>query len=255
MRRSGERTLLPSAPKAGTREGIYAVSDYEPSLPRAYAQYFAPSQAELWHGRLGRRKDLNSPSLVALLDRMSVRFYAAPLDMTRAQLRAVTNGRPVAEQSWLLERKPALPRTYVARSVRVEAEPDRAREAMLAGPARDVFVSAAVDVAPTAGDAAAELIELSPQRVRIAAHCERPCLVVLTDLAYPGWEASIDGDPTPTVTANLLYRAVAMPAGDHEIVHRYRPRGLRRGALAGGCLLLLLLAGAALARRSGTLVW
>ena len=58
---------------------------------------------------------------------------------------------------------------------------------------------------------------------------DEPAAVVLTDAHYPGWEATLDGSPAPLLRANLLFRAVAVPPGEHEIVMRYRPATLRWG--------------------------
>ncbi|MBW2269771.1 MAG: YfhO family protein, partial [Deltaproteobacteria bacterium] len=71
----------------------------------------------------------------------------------------------------------------------------------------------------------------------------------------PGWQATVDGRPSPIVTTNLLYRGVVIPAGRHEIVQRYHPVALVRGALAGAALLTATLCGALLAQRRGRLRW
>ncbi len=255
VRKTGARTLLPTAPKSGTRERVFAVSDYEPSLPLAYVRYFAPEAPALWHGRLGRREELESRRLLPLLDRMSVRFYAAPLGVELARLRALVNGQLSEKQPGLLERLAALPRTYVARRVRVEPDPERARAAMLAGQRRDVVVANPVLAAASPGNGSATLLHHDSQQVRVSADCNRPCLVVLTDLDYPGWKATVDGQPSPIVTTNLLYRGVVIPAGQHEIVHRYHPVALVRGAQLGGALLAALLCALLLAQRRAKLEW
>jgi hypothetical protein len=63
-----------------------------------------------------------------------------------------------------------------------------------------------------------------------------------------GWKAWVDGAPTPVLRANGKHRAVAVPAGAHEVLLRYELRGLRLGQLAtgvalAGCALAVALAG------------
>ena len=86
------------------------------------------------------------------------------------------------------------------------------------------------------------------EEVRLEADLEAPGYVVLTDAYYPGWEAEVDGRPAPILQADIYFRAVALDAGHHEVVFRYRPPGVRLGlAISGGAVLAVLLAGMALA--------
>jgi len=94
----------------------------------------------------------------------------------------------------------------------------------------------AVDIVP-GGD---------PDTVELQATLSAPGWVVLSDTFYPGWTASIDSAPTPIHPANLLFRAVFVPAGTHRIVFRYEPFALRLGL--GIAMLGLIASGLMLVR-------
>jgi hypothetical protein len=47
--------------------------------------------------------------------------------------------------------------------------------------------------------------------------------VVLNDLWHPWWFADVDGRPAVLLRANVLFRAVAVPAGRHRVRFRFRP--------------------------------
>jgi len=75
----------------------------------------------------------------------------------------------------------------------------------------------------------------------------RPALLLLADLWAPGWSVTVDGIAQPLLRADLVLRAVALPAGEHEVRFAYHDPALRRGLLLAavglaGVLGLLLLA-------------
>jgi hypothetical protein len=74
-------------------------------------------------------------------------------------------------------------------------------------------------------------------------------IVVLNELAFPGWTVEVDGVPQPALRANYLLRAVYVGPGHHAIRWRFAPPGVR--ALLGGYVLALaiMLAAAGWPRR------
>ncbi len=94
-----------------------------------------------------------------------------------------------------------------------------------------------------AGDAAApgrlEVLQDDPERVRISVSAPAPAMLVVGDTYAAGWRAFLDGRPASLDRANLIFRAVAVPAGRHEVTMEYRPGSLLAGAaLSLGGLLL-----------------
>jgi hypothetical protein len=75
---------------------------------------------------------------------------------------------------------------------------------------------------------AAEITEYRPNRVVLKVQAAAGYLV-LTDLWFPGWTCTVDGQEAPLYRANYLFRAVAVPAGEHTVVFSFQPASLARG--------------------------
>ena len=82
-----------------------------------------------------------------------------------------------------------------------------------------------------------------PEYVVLHCRAARAGYAVLLDEWTHGWGASVDGQAAPIERADTLFRAVAIPPGDHRVEMRYRTPGLRTGAVIslGGCILFLCL--------------
>lgn len=105
-----------------------------------------------------------------------------------------------------------------------------------------------------AGGGEVEIIAYEETLVTVRVNSPAPAYLVLKDAFYPGWEATVNGAPTPIHRANLLFRAVPVPAGESAVVFRFEPT-LWRAALYIG-ITLWIIAGIALlklrAKESGT---
>jgi hypothetical protein len=70
-----------------------------------------------------------------------------------------------------------------------------------------------------------------PNRLRVSTESTGGSWLVVSDVVYPGWEATVDGAPSAIYPADSLFRAVWVPAGSHEVVFEYRPVSVLLGAL------------------------
>ena len=75
---------------------------------------------------------------------------------------------------------------------------------------------------------------------------DRPGILVVSEVYYPDWKATVNGQPAKLLRANHVLRAVALPAGTHEVVFRYDASRVREAAaISLTTFALTLLAGAA----------
>jgi hypothetical protein len=64
-----------------------------------------------------------------------------------------------------------------------------------------------------------------------AADLKHDGFVLVNEIYYPDWEATVDGKPADILPADYTLRALSVPAGSHQIVMRFHPRYFRLGAL------------------------
>lgn len=96
-----------------------------------------------------------------------------------------------------------------------------------------IVVNQAVALTPARLPATpATIIESTPQRVVIDATAKQSGVLIFGEMNYPGWKALVDGEPTPIITANAIWRGVVIPAGRHEVEFLFQPTRLYWG-LAG----------------------
>lgn len=48
-------------------------------------------------------------------------------------------------------------------------------------------------------------------------------MLVIPDSYYPGWRATVNGEPKPVYRANINFRAVPLPAGESHVIFNYDP--------------------------------
>jgi hypothetical protein len=100
-----------------------------------------------------------------------------------------------------------------------------------------------------------EVIDETPQRIRWRVRSADEGHLVLAQAWFPGWRARVDGRTTPVMHANFAFAAIAISAGEHEVVYEYAPASFRIGlALAAATVAIsAALAWRAHSRRSGIL--
>ena len=103
----------------------------------------------------------------------------------------------------------------------------------------------AVKAAPADSTDTIVLTSYAPNELRYHYQAAGDRLAVFSEIYYPdGWKAQVDGAPAEVLRADWTLRAMALPAGGHDIVMRFEPDSYRVGAgisRASSITLILLL--------------
>jgi Bacterial membrane protein YfhO len=199
-----------------------------------------------------------SPEALRALNLLSVSdLLVGPGDrpLRRPGLRRVYRGRDAV----IYRNERALPRVFVVDRQRTV----RGARAALAASTAPSFDGRRVAVTerPLAGlrqddgrerSAAgrARLRSYGPERVVASATARRRGLLVLTDVHFPGWKATVDGRDVPIERVDYLLRGVPIPAGTHRVEFSYEPASVRAGWIVSIASALAVLAAALLGWRN-----
>ncbi len=107
-----------------------------------------------------------------------------------------------------------------------------------------IFIGEGEPSTPPAAEsnaAAVEITAYAPERVVVKVENSRAGYLLLTDANYEGWKVEVDGRLTEIVDGDVLFRAVYLPAGKHEITFTFAPFSYKLGLMISAITLTLLL--------------
>ena len=202
-------------PDAALVHGLYEIGGVYNPLG------LAPYQAYGW--ALGSRDS-------ALYNLLGAKYILASKGsaLERDQLERVLSGRAVD----VYVNRGAFPRAFFVSRAQVVADHGKAWEAIHADdfdPRQTVILEQA-DTRPSppsssqAANAEVAFVRYGLNRLELTVDSTGSGWLVLTDVYYPGWRATIDGRPTPVLRADYTFRAVSVPAGKHDISMAFAPR-------------------------------
>jgi len=119
----------------------------------------------------------------------------------------------------------------------VLAEPDEILAAIREG-SFDPRVTAFVEEAPPGwaeGDGASvasiQVKEYGSDRAVYKVSASGPVLLVVPELDYPGWKASVDSEDRKIYRADYMLRGVFVEGGEHTVIFSYDPESFRKGVV------------------------
>jgi hypothetical protein len=160
---------------------------------------------------------------------------------------------------YVYERPNALPRAWVVSQIELVNdatmlarihEPDFApRTTALLDPAMEEAVGCVETRA--GGGSQVEIVRYEGNRIEAQVQGGGG-LLVLSEVDYPGWRATVDGGPAQLLRADYVLRALCVPAGEHRVELVYDPPLLKIGLGVTGLALLTIVASAIwIIRQSG----
>jgi hypothetical protein len=154
------------------------------------------------------------------------------MEADQLQVYAVTDPFPFAR---LVYDVMNVPDPVLAQEMLTSDAMDLVRQAVLSGswgsgwsptPSRDPAGTVSID-------------EYEPTGVRLIVDVPADALLVLSQIYYPGWQATVDGHRVDLLAVNLVFQGVPLRAGSHTIQISYKPASFRWGAILSGLGVIL----------------
>ncbi len=195
--------------------GAHSIWGYDPVQSRRYITFLG----SLWRGRY---------------------VEAQPLQILAGEPHprmAILRTRYVVAEQGVEELSDPLPRFLLLREYRVLDEPGIVETLLEESfdPRRTALLESEPQPAPDAGgsDGSVRALEESTDHLVLEVELSSPALLLVTDAYAGGWRAFLEtGAPQrelPVLPADLVLRAVALPAGAHRLRLEYAPPGFRVG--------------------------
>jgi len=251
---------------AGMFYNLFDVRGYDSIIPGQYAQFMQLIQenGDLLFNRIGPLYHDGYNALdSALLDLLGVRFVLTTVDINNPNYQLVYN-----DEIRVYENTDALPRAFLV-GRQAPAGDDLSLALRSLNPRQQVILDgqtnglgrnlAPEEAQPVAGaEAGVEMIDYSPNEVRLNVTVTQPGWLVLADTYFPGWRAyasrqthqSNIGNPTSETEltihrANGNFRAVYLQPGQWTVRFKYSPRSFQLGLYGSflTCAWLVFMAG------------
>jgi hypothetical protein len=218
---SGIRRMLASLSGSTTiRWGLHGM-DGSLALPMTRRMKLTPLLENELHGRSA------TPPGLRFIDILGIRFIATDGQVPIPATRLFWDR---SDDTCIMENTAALPRFQIYdRHVTVDSI-DAAIETMATWKARTLVIEnppgakhqAEMADADTATDSSMPPMTFTVEHAAGTSYAfkisaERPAWFFLADANYPGWKARLDGNDTPLFSAQVLGKAVGIPAGRHTL--------------------------------------
>ncbi|RLB83634.1 MAG: hypothetical protein DRH17_01820 [Deltaproteobacteria bacterium] len=79
--------------------------------------------------------------------------------------------------------------------------------------------------------ASCSVLQYNDKSIRITTSANQQAYLVLSEIFYPGWVATVDGKKAPLLRGNYLFRVVPLERGNHEVCLRFVSWPFRIGSI------------------------
>lgn len=209
-----DKEIMP--PNFWTHYRVQSIEGYDPLYLRWYAEYIVAMERSssdinppFGFNRIVTAHNFKSP----MFDFLNTKYVLSFNDLSEEKLEFVmSEGR-----TKLYENKEALPRAFFVGSVKqAVSEKEAFAQLINANLLEQAVVYEAVGGNYSKGSV--EIIEYSENKIVLNSQNQGKGFLVLSEVFYPTWDVSIDGNKASIVRTNHAFRGIVVPKGNHTII-------------------------------------
>lgn len=241
-------------PNTWTAYKLQSYEGYDPIYLNQYGKFINFLNSGNLRSNSSRYAEVSSNHSSPYLDAANTKYLIAilrddkgqiPGDLLNYKLKE-TNYRMVFKDksSAILENPNSLDRTYLAKQIQTVSNQEIENIFMndkKFDPRKTVLLSKDLKVLKVSGTGKVSILHYSPNIIKVKTDMVSEEILVLADQYEEGWKAEIDGKETPISPANLIFRAIKIPAGSHEVVFSYWPKSFDTGLKISIASLILVI--------------
>lgn len=235
---------------------IQSPEGYDPIYLGQYGKFMRfLNGGNLKSGTSSRYAEVTSNYYSPYLDAANVKYFIALLRDKSGQI-------PGDELDWRFKESPyevvfkdksaailrnpnAMERVYFAKNI-LYSSPEEIENLIMRdknfNPKETVALSRDLNLKLVTGKGSAKILEYSPNTIKVKTNTSSEEILILTDQYEDGWRVKIDNTESIISPANLIFRAVKVPSGEHEVTFTYAPKSFDIGLkISIGTLLVISL--------------
>lgn len=220
----GDRRLMETdrqilAPNFSIMYSLQSIDGYDPLYLKRYGEYIAASErgkADV-HTPFGFNRIITPQRVDSrLINLLGVKYVLSLTDLQSPTLKKVFE----EGQTKVYENVSALPRAFFVKSIVAAAAKQQSMD-YLFDKKIDLSQTAIVErevISRTYEIGKAVITSYKPNEVIIKTQNKSQGFLLFTDIYYPTWHATIDGQKTHIFLTDYLFRGVIVPKGNHVVI-------------------------------------
>jgi uncharacterized membrane protein YfhO len=180
-----------------------------------------------------------------ILDMLNAKYIASYKKIDLPNLKLINlNKDYFYGQVYLYENQNYLPRAFAVPKCRIISFPSETLEYMKSpkfDPRDEIIFAERVPILKGEDLSNTEIIDFSPNRIKVKIENKNPVYLFLSNSFYPGWKAYLNGKEIKVYRANYCFMGVVVEGGGGVVEFLYKPKSFYYGLIISIVTLALIL--------------